>query len=232
MGKFEDLTGRRFGRLTVIGVSSEVYVDPKLGYKYKKWDCICDCGKVISVRTSFLKRKDNYIRSCGCQRMKHMYEASTTHGESGTRLHKIWKGMKKRCYNNRCRSYKDYGGRGITVCDEWLNDFMAFRNWSLQNGYADDLSIDRIDVNSNYCPENCRWATDLVQANNSRHCHWITYNGKTQSLSDWAREYNIKSGTLESRLNTGWDIEEALLTPINFYKAGQRKKVNINGTSS
>lgn len=223
--------------LTVLGVSKDVYIDPKLGYKYKKWDCRCElCGRIISVRTSSLTRKDGgATKTCGCQRMKHMGEARTTHGSTGTRLYKIWKGIRKRCYNVNDRSYANYGARGIKMCDEWYNDFSTFKDWALSHGYEDDLSIDRIDVDGNYCPDNCRWATALTQANNSRHCHYISYNGETHSISEWSRILGIPRLVLSSRIIAcGWTIEEAFTIPVGKYTAGQRKKAKEKeyGTSA
>ena len=231
-GKPVDLTGQRFGMLTVLGVSKDVYIDPKRGSHYKKWDCKCDCGRIISVRTSALTCGGNsrgHTRSCGCERMQHMLETRIIHGESKTRIYKIWIGIKKRCYNKNCKSYENYGGRGIRVCEEWENDYEAFKKWSLENGYNDLLTVDRVNVDGDYSPENCRWVNHHVQANNTRSNRLITFNGKTQTLSDWASEYNINYSTLFSRLYRGWSIEESLLTPIGEYVAGQRKKVIADG---
>ena len=225
-GKPVDLTGRQFGALTVLGPSEKYYVDPKHGWRHRQWDCRCElCGRIITVRTCALRDDEKGTKSCGCQRMEHMREATTSHGDSGSRLHKIWKGMRKRCYNENSYAYDYYGGRGIRVCDEWLNDYSAFKNWALVNGYSDGLSIDRIDVNGDYCPQNCRWATALIQANNSRHCNYITYNNETHSLSEWARLLGINRLTLSNRIvSYGWTIEEAFNTPVGQYTAGQRLK--------
>jgi len=222
--------------LTVLGVSEDVYIDPKRGWKYKKWDCQCDCGNIISVRTSSLTRKDgNGTKSCGCQRMEHMLETRIIHGESNTRLYKIWKGIRKRCYNKNSVSYVYYGERGIKMCDEWYNDYSTFMEWALSHGYEDSLTIDRINVNGDYCPENCRWTTMLVQSNNSRHCHYITYNGETHTISEWARILDISRLTLSNRIiNLGWSIEEAFTIPTGKYTASQRNKAKENeyGTSA
>lgn len=216
--------------LTVLSVSKDVYIDPKRGSKYKKWDCLCDCGNTISVRTSALTCKSRgNIRSCGCVRMQHMVETRIKHKGSNTRLYKIWLGMKKRCYNTSSKAYKNYGGRGICVCNEWLNDFESFRTWSLCNGYTSELSIDRIDVNGNYCPENCRWINDCAQANNRRNNHLLEYNGEVKTVATWAEEYELNYHTLFSRLDRGWSVEEALKTPLGKYMAGQRKKAIKDG---
>ena len=134
----------------------------------------------------------------------------TRHGETGTRLYWTWHGMKARCFNPRESHFTDYGGRGITVCAEWLS-FEGFRDWALANGYADNLTIDRIDVNGNYEPNNCRWATTVEQANNTRRNHKITFNGKTQNIKQWADELGINYYTLHSRITKSkWDVEKAL----------------------
>lgn len=137
------------------------------------------------------------------------------HGLNETRIYKTWVRMKVRCYNQNHDRYKNYGGRGITVCDEWKNDFKKFYEWAMKNGYSDDLTIDRIDVNGNYEPSNCRWITNKEQCNNRRNNHFITYNGKTQTVSEWAEEIGLDYNTLLVRINRlHWDIEKALTTPL------------------
>lgn len=118
--------------------------------------------------------------------------------------------MKGRCYNKCNYKYQNYGKRGIKMCDEWLNDFMTFYNWSMSNGYKDNLTIDRIDVNGNYEPSNCRWVEDDIQRNNKTNTVYLTYNGKTQSIAQWSKELGIKETTIRSRHNRGWLDTECL----------------------
>ena len=136
-------------------------------------------------------------------------------GRKGTRLYEIYNNMKTRCLNPNCPSYYNYGGRGIKICKEWLLDFGAFRSWALANGYRENLTIDRIDVNGNYEPNNCRWATAKVQANNTRSNHLETIDGVTKDLTEWAEFYGINIKTVRDRLLRGWDLKRALTTPAD-----------------
>lgn len=142
--------------------------------------------------------------------VRHRYD-DEFRGIAKTRLYYIWSHMKQRCYNENETNYHKYGARGIKVCGEWLDDFMAFRKWALSNGYRDDLTLDRIDFNGNYEPSNCRWATYIQQANNTRKNHLLTFNGETHTLTEWSRIVKIKRPTIERRINKyGWSVEEAL----------------------
>ena len=147
-----------------------------------------------------------------------------THRMSYTRLYRIWADMKNRCLNPNLSKYRRYGGRGIQVCDEWLNDFQAFCDWSMANGYREDLTIDRIDNDGNYCPENCRWATQTVQQNNKSSNHLLTYDGQTFTITEWATRMNIHKDTLMDRIyKHGWSIEKAFTTPVKLHKTYEKR---------
>lgn len=135
-----------------------------------------------------------------------------------------WCGMKRRCNSSTCEEYKYYGGRGIKVCDEWNENFVPFFIWCIRNGWEPGLSIDRIDVNGNYEPDNCRWASVDVQQNNKRDNRYITYNGTTKTCAQWAKEIGLHRGTLGRRLDSGWTVEEALLVPSRKHKYNESKK--------
>lgn len=137
-----------------------------------------------------------------------------THGLSNTRLYQTYNNMKSRCYKTYAKEYENYGGKGITICDEWLNDFQKFYDWAMMNGYADNLSIDRIDNNKGYSPENCRWVDMSVQNNNTRRTRKIEYNGETHSVSEWSRIIGLSRNTIVKRLKLGWNIEKTLSKSI------------------
>lgn len=200
--RVKDLSGKRFGNLIVSSVH-----EVRNGHAY--WLCYCDCGNHVIVRGAHLSSGN--ISSCGCRK------GHKTHLESKSRLYHIWRNMNARCLNPSNPQYESYGARGITVCNDW-REYLPFRNWALGNGYAENLSIDRIDNDGGYCPENCRWTTARNQANNTRKNHFITYRGETHSLSEWARMLDIKQSTLSMRINRyGWSVEDALRKEVNQY---------------
>lgn len=197
-----DLTGQRFGRLSVIERAGAAQSRQAL------WLCRCDCGNTKIVQSYDLRSGNT--QSCGCQRKENF--THTIHGHSKKRVYAIWKGMKSRCFNKNRKHYKDYGARGITVCVEWCS-FEPFYEWAMENGYSDDLSIDRIDPNGNYEPSNCRWADGMTQGNNKTNNEVIEYNGVKHTLSEWSVITGIKYATLYQRINTlKWTLERALET--------------------
>lgn len=199
---FKDLHGQRFGRLVVL--DSHKTID---GVTY--WECICDCGNHSNVST--IKLTSGHTKSCGCLIKETTGEINKTHGKSNTRLYRIYQGMKARCYRKSTHNYFRYGGRGITVCDEWLDDFMNFYNWSMENGYSDGLSIDRIDNNGNYCPNNCRWVTATYQANNRRTSRYITVDGEKMTVAMFAKKYEINSQLfITRRMDKGYDYRKII----------------------
>lgn len=147
------------------------------------------------------------------------------HGLRHTRLYGIWLQMKNRCNNEKTARYKDYGARGITVCDEWCNDFKAFYDWSMANGYSDDLTIDRINNDGNYEPSNCRWITIKQQSRNTRHNTLLTLNGEAHCLIEWSEITGITKSCIQDRLRYGWSVERALTTPMRKNK--NRKKIGV-----
>ena len=178
--KYEDLTGKKFGRLTVI---KKVENDKR---QRTRWLCKCDCGNEIIVDRTNLSINKTKTVSCGCWKK----ELITKHSKYKTSIYNAYISMKQRCYNTKNPAYKYYGKRGISICNEWLDNFENFNRWSIENGYRKGLSIDRIDVNGNYEPKNCRWVNSQVQMNNTRNNHYITYNNETHSIADWARIFN------------------------------------------
>ena len=201
MQKCQDLTGQKFNKLLVLK-----QVRKNKGKTY--WLCKCDCGKETIVEG--YKLKTGHIRSCGCLQREINIKRLTTHNLSKSRLYEIWCAIKNRCLNKNLKTYKNYGGRGITVCQEWLNDFKTFYDWAINNGYSDGLTIDRINNNGNYEPDNCRWASRKTQANNRRTCKTFTYNGVTKNYKHWCSFLKINYSTFYSRISRGWKIENAL----------------------
>lgn len=205
MSNIENLTGMVFGRLTVIERADD-HICPS-GQHIRQWKCRCSCGNTTIVSSRNLKTGNT--ASCGCKST----ERKTKHNLWNSRIYKIYYGMKARCYSSATPNYNDYGGRGIKICDEWKDDFMSFYNWSMANGYSDELSIDRIDVDGDYSPENCRWVDKIVQANNCRNTYYVTYKGVTKPISDWCRELGLKHSVVSSRLRSGWDVNDAFEQP-------------------
>lgn len=184
MNNFIDLTGQKFGKLTVLKRVDDHIT--KGGHRFTMYLCKCDCGNEIKVKGTCLRR--GKTRSCGCLKVeaqRKLIKFNTTHSCSNTRLYRIWSHFKGRCNNPTDKAYKKYGGRGIKVCDEW-QEFQPFYNWAMANGYSDNLTIDRIDVNGNYEPDNCRWTNYKIQVRNRRITKTVFYNGKEYPLGELA----------------------------------------------
>lgn len=258
-GKIEDLTGRRFGMLTVLSLDTK-----RTKSRETKWICRCDCGEIRSVTRSALvngitkscgcrsksditgKRfgrlfvlrrepgskwlchcdcgndvivsgcnlKSGNTSSCGCYAKEHTKKVVSTHGLSSSPLFSVWTDMKGRCQNSHRKCFQYYGARGIKVCDEW-STFKPFYEWAMKNGYKPGLSIDRIDVNGDYCPDNCRWATKELQANNTRSNLYLTIDGETHTAAQWSRKYGVCASTISYRYKKGWTDRECVFGKQN-----------------
>lgn len=206
MGKLIDLTGQRFGRLVVL----ERAENSKRGNT--RWKCKCDCGNERVIEGNALRRE--HTKSCGCRAKEVAKSINTTHSESYTRLYRIWSQMIQRCTNPKQKRYPDYGGRGITICEEWKHSYIAFRNWAMANGYDENApkgqcTIDRIDNDRGYSPDNCQWTTITEQNRNKRNLHYVTINSETKPVAEWCKQYNLSHQTVHSRLRNGRTPEEA-----------------------
>ena len=202
MGKFIDLTGQRFGRLTVVERAKNTKS------KKVRWICQCKCGNVVVVLGDSLRTGKS--KSCGCLQKEIAAMIKTKYPDKDERLYSIWCDMKARCYVTTNPSYPHYGGRGIHICVAWKNDFSAFESWAVGHGYAADLTIDRIDNDGPYAPYNCRWVGILEQANNKRNNIRLTYNGETKTIAQWARDIGVSYDTIHNRVELGWSIERVL----------------------
>ena len=203
MSQYVSIIKQRFGNLTVISLHhTKTY---NCGQSVEFYLCKCDCGNETIVSKKNLT--SGHTNSCGC--LKHI-DYNYSHKMKNTRIYKIWCGIKVRCYNQNCKNYQNYGGRGITVCQEWKDNFKSFYDWAIANGYTDTLSIDRIDVNGNYEPKNCRWVNRTIQARNTTRNRLITYNGETRCLSEWAEIYKINYKSLFKKLKRGLAFTEAI----------------------
>jgi len=208
MYKYEASAGEKYGRLTLIKETVRTS-------KKHMWLCKCDCGKTVEV--SIYQLKDGICKSCGCLRdeiaTQRCYDMSR-HSMARTRMYNVWGGMIARCGNPNSKDYRNYGGRGIKVCDDW-KDFCKFHEWAIANGYEDNLSIDRINVNGNYEPNNCRWIPLREQNANKRNNVLVEYKGETHCLREWSKILGKPYVTLHRRIRKhGWSIDKAFETPI------------------
>lgn len=195
---FKDLTGNKYGRLTVVGLS------PKKSGRKSFWVCKCLCGNEHLVRSDSLKSGN--VQSCGCLKKEQDKDNLTKnhrHKESHTHLYKTWLGMKARVSNRNNKRYERYGGRGITMCDDWLKNYESFRDWAKRNGYDENLTIERVDVNGNYEPNNCTWIPFAEQANNRTTTIWVEWEGRKQNIAQWAKELGFNRRTLYDRYHRG-----------------------------
>lgn len=203
-----DITNMRFGQLKALRV---------VGTKHKEllWECECSCGDLYNAASYSLRSgKTTCCRKCSYFKIS---KANMIHGESQgfkhSSLYSKYTNMKTRCYNKNYYLFQHYGGKGVTVCDEWMgkDGFLKFREWAMNNGYEDNLSLDRIKNDKPYCPENCRWATMTAQQNNRTNNRVLTVNGEDDTMANMARKYNVKYHTIQARLQRGWSHQDAVL---------------------
>ena len=203
-----ELTGQRFNRLTVISKAEN-----RNGFTY--WNCICDCGNIKTVKGVSLTK--GYTKSCGCYSRELTAKRNKDNADGkfrDERLYRIFYGMMTRCYNPNESEYLRYGGRGISVCKEWRNNFFAFQEWALNNGYNETLTIDRINNDGDYEPNNCHWATMKQQSNNRRSNLQLTFNGETKSASEWSEIVGLNRSVIYGRIKHNWSVKDALTTPL------------------
>ena len=191
--RLKDLTGQRFGRLTVVRLNGFAKYNKGSA---SKWLCKCDCGNEITVLGDSLRQKKT--QSCGCYMREVNSKRATKHNLCGSRIYDTYHNMLARCYRKSNDCYKTYGARGITVCDEWKNDFLSFVNWAMRSGYKDNLTIERKDVNKGYSPENCTWIPMGKQASNKTTTHFVVYKGEKMTLTDFSHKVNISRKTIRA----------------------------------
>lgn len=217
MSKLIDLTGQKFGRLTVI----ERAIWEESDNRCAKWLCQCQCGQTKVVSSVHLRNGNT--RSCGCLskelasergQKSRIGQRSLKHGDFGTKLYGVWAGMKRRCQNPNTKYYADYGGRGIEVCKPW-QEYINFKEWAIEAGYREGLSIDRVDVDGDYCPENCRWIPLKEQNSNKRISIKLEYKGRQYSIKEIARMTGLKTRTIQERYKRGWSVEKIIQTKVD-----------------
>ena len=209
--KLIDLTGMQFGWLTVVGLDHMKRID---GHNRPFWKCLCKCGQYTVVTSNSLK--NGSTRSCGCYKKEVNHQRFYLGGEDRGRLRSVLRMAKLRCEDSSNEFYHNYGARGITVCDEWHGDdgFDNFYDWAMSHGYKRGLTLDRIDNNKGYSPDNCQFVTMKCQSNNKRNNVYVTIDGVTKTLTEWCDFYNVPYSRVRVRYNAmGWDIEDALFTP-------------------
>lgn len=205
MSAKKNLSGQKFGYWTVVERRDKIRNN---GKHRGAWLCRCDCGTEMAIdQNNLLSGKS---RSCGCLRKELQSDRQMTHGESGTRLYNIWCAIKRRCYNRNTKEYPRYGGRGISMCEEWRNSYESFMQWAFDNGYNQGLTIDRIDNDGDYSADNCRFVTMQEQCNNRSSNRLYTYNGETHNVTEWSNIVGVSAKTIFSRLYNGWSFERAI----------------------
>lgn len=209
----ENIVGQKFARLEVLEFK------PGKGIKRAGWLCKCECGNTVAVDTN--KLKSGHTKSCGC------LKTEGKHKDSYTRLYQIWSDMKSRCCNANIKNWSRYGGRGISVNTGWKHDYLAFKNWAMANGYSKDLTIDRINVDGNYEPDNCRWATDKQQSNNKGNNRCVEFENQVHTLAEWSEIKGIIPKTLEFRLDANWKLEDVFNKPTNKKFWHDDKKIKM-----
>lgn len=206
MGKLIDLTGQRFGRLTVIKRSDEIATN-----KSAKWHCICDCGNECIKSSSSLRRFEK--SSCGCWKAEITSKLFKKYDIKNKKLYEVWQGMRSRCNYKWNSDYHNYGGRGIKISTEW-RDYNVFQKWAIEHGYIQGLTIERIDVDGNYCKENCCWIENKLQAQNTRKVRRFIYKDKVYTIRQLSDMFNVNNRTLANRLTVlNWDVERAITEP-------------------
>lgn len=205
--------GQRYGRLTVIGFTESTVREGSVA-----WVCRCDCGNNITVNKPG-NVKCGQTKSCGClkdeQNIHNLAEKRRTHGMSETRLFRIWEKMRDRCNNPNVPAYKNYGGRGIKVCNEWDESFVAFYEWAIAAGYNDELTIERVDNDKGYGPDNCCWITREEQQRNKRNIRFVELDGERIPLKTACDRLGVSYKAVHLRITRhGWDVERALYTPV------------------
>jgi len=205
---FINIIGQKFNKLTVISRAPDKQ-------KWKPiYNCLCDCGNKVIVYNYNLK--NNHTTSCGCHQKRVASKKNRTHYLTGSTEYRTWANMKNRCYNTRSKRFNDWGGRGIKVCDRWIDSFENFLE-DMGKKPTPQHSIDRIDNNGNYTPSNCKWSTTIEQSNNKNNNVVLEYKGRKLTISEWSRVTKITDKVLYSRISKGWNVEKTLTTPIKKY---------------
>jgi hypothetical protein len=214
----KDITGQRFGKIVVLSIEKK---DPRQGVF---WLCACDCGQKTVAKGTAIRYGS--VKSCGCgsreaaiRNFKDLIEKHRVPYPHSRKLKDLRTNMLARCYDPSNNRWKNYGGRGIKVCEEWLNNSRRFYDWVMANGYEPGLTLDRIDVDGNYEPSNCRFVGMIVQMNNTTRNRWLEWNGKSQTVSNWARELGVTRCAIQHRVDRRWSIEQIFTRPYRKSRA-------------